>query len=169
MQEVYSYPITYPEFWLNSYPYITWVFSMLFFSAAWAVFFKYGEFKYGIDLGCVVKTFAILIATMLAFGLPQLYNIKFEAENGHQGDKITLTQQTLTYETRYGEVNELSIKDIKEIYQEPVTFNPPVKYFVVSASEAGRDSITVKKNLPGFSTLMEKLQALSDVKLRRVY
>ncbi len=167
--EVYTYPITYPEFWLNSFAYTTWVFSMLFFSVAWAVFFKYGQFKYGIDLGCVVKSLAILIATMLAFGLPQLYNIKFEAENGHQGDKITITENALKYETRLGKVTTLPMNQIKEIYQEPTTFNPPVKYFVVAITENSRDSITIRRNLPEFSRVMDRVQSLSGVKLRRVY
>jgi len=142
---------------------------MAFFSIAWAVFFKYGQFKYGIDFGCVFKSLAILIATMLAFGLPQQYNIKFDAQNGHQGDKITLTSNLLKYETRNGEMTEFPLKDVKEIYQEPVTYNPPTKYIIVAINENERDSIFVRKNLPEFSSFMSRLESLTGVKLKRVY
>jgi hypothetical protein len=167
MSEVYSYPITHSEFWLNNYAFISWTFGMLLLCVAWAIFFRFGNFKYGIDLGCLVKTLMILFFTMLSFGLPMQYNIRFDAEHGQEGDKITLTDAKLSYQARGGKEKTLKITDIKKIYQEPITYNPPVKYFVVAETAELKDSITVKKDLPNFDKFIQKLTELTQIKIRR--
>lgn len=167
MSEVYSYPITHSEFWLNNYAFISWTLGMLLLAVAWAIFFRFGNFKYGIDLGCIVKTFLILVSTMLAFGLPMQYNIRFDAEHGHEGDKITLTNTKLSYQPRDGKEKDLMIRDIKKIYQEPITYNPPVKYFIVAQTPEMKDSISVKRDLPDFDKFIQRLTELTQIKLRR--
>ncbi|NTW48319.1 MAG: hypothetical protein HGB19_01025 [Chlorobiales bacterium] len=167
MSEVFSYPITQSEFWLNNYAVITWALGMLLLSVAWAIFFRYGNFKYGIDLGCLGKTFLILFFTTMAFGLPMRYNIRFDAEHGHEGDRITLSESKLIYQQRGGKEKNLPIKDIKKIYQEPITYNPPVKYFIVAETAGAKDSVAVKKDLPDFDKFIQKLTELTQVKIRR--
>lgn len=167
MSEVYSYPITNSEFWLSNYFVVSWAIGLLFLAVAWAIFFRFGNFKYGIDMGCLFKTLLILISTMLAFGLPMQYNIRFDAEHGQEGDKITLTDSKVVYQTRDGKEKTLPLKDIKKIYQEPITYNPPVKYFIVAQTPEKKDSITVKKNLPDFDKFMQKLTELTQIKIRR--
>ncbi|NTV46705.1 MAG: hypothetical protein HGB11_09380 [Chlorobiales bacterium] len=167
MSEVYSYPITHSEFWLNNYAFISWTLGMILLSIAWAIFFRFGNFKYGIDLGCLVKTLLILVSTMFAFGLPMQYNIRFDAEFGQEGDKITLTDSKLVYQSRGGQEKALALKDVKKIYQEPITYNPPVKYFIVAETPEKRDSITVKRSLPDFDKFMQKVTELTQIKIRR--
>ncbi|ACF13099.1 conserved hypothetical protein [Chloroherpeton thalassium ATCC 35110] len=167
MSEVYSYPITYPEFWLGSYAFFSWALGMFVLAAAWAVFFRFGQFKYGIDMGCLVKTALILFFTMISLGLPMQYNIKFQAEHAHEGDMITLTDKTLEYVFREGGKKLFKLDDIFQIYQEPITYNPPIKYIVKAKTESGIDSIFVRKNLPDFRSFMKKLTEKTGLKVQR--
>lgn len=164
---VYSYPITYPEFWLESYAFFSWTFGMLILAASWAVFFRFGKFKYGIDMGCLVKTALILFFTMISLGLPMQYNIRFHAQHAHEGDTITLTDQTLQYEFREGAEKKFKLQDIFQIYQEPITYNPPIKYIVKAKSESGIDSIFVRRSLPEFRSFMKKLTKKTGLKVQR--
>ncbi|MDW8466775.1 MAG: hypothetical protein RML35_11590 [Chloroherpetonaceae bacterium] len=49
MTEVFVYPQTQPSLWLEHYATITWLLSMLFLAIVWAIFFQYGNFRYGIN------------------------------------------------------------------------------------------------------------------------
>lgn len=66
MNEVFAYPQTQPSIWLENYATITWILSMVFLAATWALFFRYGNFRYGIDIGCLVKTVLIIAATTIS-------------------------------------------------------------------------------------------------------
>lgn len=176
MPQVFSYPQTYSEFWLNNYALTVWFAGIVGYAVAWALFLRYGNFNYGVDLGCFLKTGVIMGATMLSFGLPNAYRVRFEAENAHQGDTITLTDSLLTYRTRTGDEKQLFVSRIERIYQEDITFNPPTIFYIVSqralpagdtSTAARRDSIAVRENLPEFPALIKALTEKTGVKLER--
>ena len=126
-------------------------------------FFKYGKFSYGIDLGCLWKSTLLLLLTTLALGTPNYYNTRFIAEHGQEGDVITIDTENLSYNYRKGTDKTFSIKDIVRIYREPVTFNPPPRFFVVAETGGTRDSIFVTKNLPNYEKMLSRLSELSNV------
>ncbi len=131
---------------------------MLLLGAAWAIFFRYGNFKYGIDLGCLFKTLIIMAATMLAIGIPNYLNVKYYAQHGHEGDKITLTNERVTYQYRNGQAKSFSLSEVKKFYKEPMTFNPPPTYFVVAIIDSIKvDSFAIREDLPRFESLKTAL------------
>lgn len=158
MTEVFVYPQTQPSIWLENYATVTWLLSMVFLAVVWALFFRYGNFRYGIDVGCLVKTVLIILATTIAFGAPLMYNTKFFAEHGHEGDKIILDEEEIIYETRNGKRKALRYSDIQRIYREPLTYNPPKSYHIVGLIDSIRvDSISVKENLPDFDRFLQRI------------
>lgn len=167
MQQVFQYPLTYPEWWLDNYYFFTWLLGMLLLAVGWGFFFKYGKFSYGIDLGCLWKSTLLLLLTTFALGTPNYYNTRFIAEHGQEGDVITIDAENLSYNYRKGKDKVFRIRDIVRIYQEPVTFNPPPKFFVVAQTGKTRDSIFVTKNLPNYERMLSKLSGLADVPFKR--
>jgi hypothetical protein len=158
MTEVFSYPITQSEFLLENYYILTWTGGMLALGAAWAIFFRYGNFKYGIDLGCLFKTLIIMTATMLAIGIPNYLNVKYYAQHGHEGDKITLTSERVTYQYRNGKSKSFALSEVKKFYKEPTTFNPPATYYVVAIIDSIKvDSFAVREDLPRFEVFKTTL------------
>lgn len=167
MQQVFQYPLTYPEWWLDNYYFFSWLLGMLLLAVGWSFFFKYGKFSYGIDLGCLWKSTLLLLLTTLALGTPNYYNTRFIAEHGQEGDVITIDTENLSYNYRKGTDKTFSIKDIVRIYREPVTFNPPPRFFVVAQTGQTRDSIFVTKNLPNYEKMLSKLSELANVPFER--
>ncbi len=163
MNEVFSYPVTQSNFLLENYYILTWTVGMLLLGAAWAIFFRYGNFKYGIDLGCVFKTLIIMVATMLAIGIPNYLNVKYYAQHGHEGDKITLTNERVTYQYRNGQAKSFLLSEVKKFYKEPMTFNPPSTYFVVAIVDSIKvDSFAVREDLPRFEVFKTLLSRAID-------
>ncbi|MGQ9804704.1 MAG: hypothetical protein ACUVRP_01325 [Chlorobiales bacterium] len=164
MNEVFSYPVTQSEFLLENYYILTWTGGMLVLGAAWAIFFRFGNFKYGIDLGCLFKTLIIMTATMLSIGIPNYLNVKYYAQHGHEGDKITLTNDRITYQYRSGESKSFLLSEVKKFYKESMTFNPPPVYFVVAIIDSIKvDSFAVREDLPRFESLKTALNnAIGD-------
>jgi hypothetical protein len=168
MNEVFAYPQTQPTLWLENYATITWLLSMLILATAWALFFRYGNFKYGIDIGCLVKTVLIIGATTLAFGFPMMYNTKFYAEHAHEGDKVILRDDEIVYETRSGKRKALKYSEIQRIYREPLTYNPPKSYHIIGLIDSIRvDSISVKENLPNFEKFLQQLSEKTNRRIER--
>ena len=167
MLQVFQYPLTYPEWWLDNYYLVTWSLGMLLLAVGWGVFFRWGKFSYGIDFGCLWKSTILLLLTTFSLGAPNYYNTRFIAEHGQEGDVITLDKETLSYNFRKGDDKKFSIKDIVRIYKEPVTFNPPPKYFVVAQTGGIRDSVFVTKNLPGYEKMLDELSGLANVPFER--
>ena len=167
MQQVFQFPLTYPEWWLDSYYVFTWLLGMVFLAVGWGIFFRYGKFSYGIDLGCLWKSTVLLLLTTVALGAPNYYNTRFFAEHGQEGDVITLDEQSISYNYRKGEGKRFIFRDIVRIYKEPVTFNPPPRYFVVAETGGIRDSVFVTKNLPDYEKMLSRLSDLSNVSFER--
>ncbi len=158
MNEVFSYPVTQSDFLLDNYYILTWTAGMLILGIAWAIFFRYGNFRYGIDLGCFFKTLIIMVATMLAIGVPNYLNVRYYAEHGHEGDKITLTSERITYQYRNGKTKSFALSEVKKFYKEPITFNPPPTYFVVAVIDSMKvDSFAVREDLPRFEVFKTAL------------
>jgi hypothetical protein len=168
MQDVFTYPVTQSAFWLDNYYVFTWASAMAMLAGAWAVLFRYGNFKYGIDLGCLVKTFVIMLVTMLCLGFPMYYNTKFAAQHGHEGDKIILTDDALRYTPRTGKEKTFKYSEVFTIYREPFTFNPPPAHFVVALKDSVRlDSVVIKEDLPQFDALIKKLDVVTNGKVKK--
>jgi hypothetical protein len=168
MNETFSYPLTQPAFLLENFYILTWTGGMLALGGVWAIFFRYGNFKYGIDLGCFFKTAAIMIATMLALGLPNYFNVKYYAQHGHEGDKIVLAAERVSYQTRNGATKSFKFSDVQSIYKEPMTFNPPaIVYIVAIVDSIKADSIAVREDLPEFKTLLSRLDERTNGKVKK--
>ena len=167
MQQIFQYPVTYPEWWLDYFYFFTWFLGLSILAGTWAIFFRFGNFSYGIDLGCLWKTTLLLIFTTISFAIPQAYNARFDAEHGQEGDVITVDAQSISYDYRKGADKKFSIENIVKIYKEQVTFNPPPKYFVVAETGGTKDSIFVTKNLPGFEKMLGELSGLANVPFER--
>ena len=167
MQQVFQYPLTYPTWWLDSYYFFTWLLGLSLLAVGWGVFFRFGKFSYGIDLGCLWQSKVLLLLTTVSFAIPQAYNTRFIAEHGQAGDVITLDENSLSYNYRRGVDKNFALSDIVRIYKEPVSFNPPSKYFVVTETGQTKDSVFVTKNLPGFEKMLDELSVLTNVPFER--
>lgn len=167
MSDVFHYPMTYPAWWMDSYYMVTWLLGMLFLALGWAIFFRYGKFSYGIDLGCLWKTILLIVLTTVAFGVPNYYNTKFVGEHGQDGDSVKIADGELLYLDRKGNTRTLSLADITAIYQEPVTYNPPPKIFIVADKNGLKDSLYVTRNLEGFETFLALLSRKTGVSVKR--
>ncbi|MDX2129962.1 MAG: hypothetical protein SFU91_13095 [Chloroherpetonaceae bacterium] len=172
MLEVYSYPLTQSEFLIDNYALLTWSGAAIIIALVWAIFFRYGNFRYGIDLGCLLKTGIIIVVMTFCLGMPNYLNTKFYAAHSFEGDKITLNDNAVLYETRNGSKKTFQYTEIKQIYQEPITYNPPVTYYVVAVidvpNKLGRvDSIGIRQTLPNYSTLLNTLSAKTGLKVEK--
>ncbi|NTU92781.1 MAG: hypothetical protein HGB29_03440 [Chlorobiaceae bacterium] len=170
MSELFQYPMPFPGWWLDYYYYVTWSLSMLFLAAGWAVFYRYGKFSYGVDFGCLWKTTLLVAMTTVALGVPQYYNTRFSAEHGNDGDSVRLAQDRVEYRFRNGVRKQFLYKDIVSIYQEPVTYNPPAKVFIVAHNAGLRDSLFVTEGvsgLPRSGRLLEELGARTGLAVKR--
>lgn len=166
MSEVFHYSMTYPAFWLNYYYLATWFLSMLFLALVWAVFFRYGKFTYGVDLGCFWKTSVLVLFTTISLGGPMYYNTRFAGEHGQDGDSVKISGDKLLYIDRQGNTRQLRLVDITAIYQEIKTYNPPPKIFIVAKTSSSRDSLFVTTNLPGYKRFIEELSARAGVEAK---
>jgi len=170
MTDLFQYPMSYPGWWLDNYYYVTWFLAMLFFAVCWAIFFRYGKFNYGVDFGCLWKTTLMILLTTIAIGVPSAYNTRFSAEHGKDGDSYTLAADRIEFTSRKGDKKMFRYKDLVSIYQEPVTYNPPPKVFIVANVAGMRDSITVtdgKYGLPDADKMLSELSKRSGVTLKR--
>ncbi|MGB0130816.1 hypothetical protein [Chlorobium sp.] len=167
MPEVFHYPMTYPSWWMDSYFTVTWVLGMLFLAAGWAVFFRYGKFTYGVDLGCLWKTTLLIILTTIALGAPNYYNTRFVGEHGQDGDSVRIAGEEVLYLDRRGNEKKLKLQDITAIYQEPITYNPPPKIFVVAGKARVKDSLFVTRNLQDFEAFLTALSGKTGVPVKR--
>jgi len=166
MPEVFHYTMTYPAFWLDYYYLATWFLSMLFLALVWAIFFRYGKFSYGVDLGCFWKTSLIVVLTTVSLGAPMYYNTRFAGEHGQDGDSVKITGDKLLYMDRKGNEKRVVLTDITAIYQELITYNPPPKIFVVSAKSPVKDSLFVTTNLPGYKRFLAELTRRTGVEAK---
>ncbi len=166
MPEVFHYPVAYPAWWMDSYFLLTWCLGMLFLSAGWAIFFRYGKFTYGVDLGCFWKTTLLLVLTTISLGGPNYYNTRFVGEHGQDGDAIKISSDKLLYLDRKGNEKKLNLTDITSIYQESITYNPPPKIFIVAGKAPVRDSIFVKTNLPDYRRFLSELSKKTGIEAK---
>ncbi len=166
MPEVFSYPMPYPAMWMDYYFYATWFLGMFFLATGWALFFLYGKFSYGVDLGCLWKTTLLIMMTTVALGGPMYYNTKFDGEHGRDGDSIKISADRLDYRDRKGNEKSYPLADIKAIHQELITYNPPPKIFVVLENSKGRDSLFVTKNLPGYKGFIAALSKRTGIEAK---
>jgi hypothetical protein len=166
MQEVFNYPISYPSWWMDYYYMFTWMFGMLILALGWAVFFRYGKFTYGVDLGCLWKSTVLILLTTVSLGIPNYYNTRFVGEHGVDGDSIKISSDRLRYLDRKGSEKELVLADITTIYQELITYNPPPKIFIVTAKGAVRDSMFITTNLPGYKRFLADLSKRTGVAVK---
>lgn len=167
MAEVFQCPMEFPGWFIDYFDFLTWCIGVAVLAGVWVVFFRYGKFNYGIDLGCLWKSTLIVLITTAVIGVKQVVSVKFLAEHAQDGDVITLDGENLSYNYRNGKDKVFSLQDIVRVYKEPVTFNPPPKYYVVAETGGARDSIFVTENLPNYEKLLSRLTALSDVQLER--
>jgi hypothetical protein len=170
MSDLFQYPISFPGWWLDYYYYVTWFLAMLFFAASWAVFFRYGKFNYGVDFGCLWKTTLMIAMTVVAIGVPSKYNTEFDAQHGKDGDMIKLSSDRIEYTSRKGKKSMFLYKDIVSIYQEPVTYNPPPKVFIVAHNAGLRDSLFVTEGshgLPDSGKLLTELSQKTGLAVKR--
>jgi hypothetical protein len=164
MPNVFYYPVSYPAWWLDYYYLATWALSLLFLGGVWAIFFRFGKFSYGIDLGCFWKSALLVVCTTISLGGPMYYNTRFVGEHGQDGDSVRLADGKVVYSDRNGNLRQLAIGDITTIYQESVTYNPPPKIFIVAKTAQGKDSLFVTTNLPNYRQFIEELSKQSGVK-----
>ncbi|ANT64475.1 MULTISPECIES: hypothetical protein [Prosthecochloris] len=167
MQQVFEYPMTYPGWWLDSYYIFSWAFGMLMLAAGWAYFFRYGKFSYGIDLGCLWKSTLLLILTTVSLGVPNYYNVRFEAEHGREGDKVMLSEDGMIYIYRNGSQKLFGKDDIRRVYQEEVTFNPPPRIYVVAEQGGARDSVFVTERFPRYDELLQSVADIAGLQVER--
>jgi hypothetical protein len=166
MTDVFTYPQTVSDFWLENHTWVSWSLGMLMLTVLWGIFFRFGKFNYGIDLGCIVKTGLIIFGTALCFGFPNVYNIKFAAEHSFEGDKLILTDSAFVYKKYNDGEKTFPLKKIIRIKQEDITFNPPVRYFVVAETDSSRrDSVAVAKASTTVMDFLEKLSARTGVEV----
>jgi hypothetical protein len=166
MPEVFQYPMTFPAWWLDYYYLVTWTLGMLLLGLGWAVFFRYGKFTYGIDLGCFWKTAVLILLTTASLGAPSYYNTRFIGEHGQDGDSVKITGDRLLYLDRKGNQKQFVLKDVTAIYQEPITYNPPPKIFIVAGKAAARDSIFVTRNLKDYRRFIGELSKATGVEAK---
>lgn len=166
MPEVFQYPMTYPSLWLDYYYLVTWFLSMLFLALVWAIFFRYGKFTYGVDLGCFWKTTVLVLFTTVSLGGPMYYNTKFAGEHGQDGDSIKISSDKLLSMDRKGNQKRVALSDIISIYQESITFNPPPKIFIVASKFSVKDSVFVTTNLPGYKRFVAELSKRTGVEAK---
>jgi hypothetical protein len=157
MPEVFQYPMTHPAWWLDYYYMVTWSIGMLFLAFGWAIFFRYGKFTYGVDLGCFWKTALLIMLTTVSLGGPQYYNTRFVGEHGQDGDSVKISGDRLLYLDRKGNQKQLSLNDITAIYQEEITYNPPPKIFIVAGKRAPKDSVFITRNLKEYKRFIAEL------------
>lgn len=170
MTELFQYPAAFPGWWLDNYYYFTWTLAMLFLASGWAIFYRFGKFTYGVDFGCLWKTTLLVVMTTIALGVPQYYNTRFSAEHGNDGDTVALSADRIEYRFRNGQKKMFLLKDIVSIYQEPVTYNPPPKIFIVASNAGMRDSISVtqgKSGLPDAERLLSELASRTGQTVKR--
>ncbi|NTU96538.1 MAG: hypothetical protein HGA62_01845 [Chlorobiaceae bacterium] len=166
MPEVFHYPMPYPSWWLDYYYLVTWSLGMLLLGLGWAVFFRYGKFSYGIDLGCFWKTAVLILLTTASLGGPQYYNTRFVGEHGQDGDSVKISGDSFLYLDRKGNQKQFALKDIRAIYQEEITYNPPPKIYIVAGKAAAKDSMFVTRNLQDFRRFIDELSKAAGVEAK---
>ncbi|MEI8032950.1 MAG: hypothetical protein WCH05_06370 [Chlorobiaceae bacterium] len=166
MPEVFSYPMTYPAWWMDYYFYATWFLGMLFLAAGWALFFLYGKFSYGVDLGCLWKTAVLILMTTISLGGPMYYNTRFLGEHGKDGDSIRISAERLEYRDRKGVEKSYPLADIKAIHQELITYNPPPKIYIVLENSKARDSLFVTKNMADYKRFLAELSKRTGIEAK---
>jgi hypothetical protein len=166
MPEVFYYPMSYPAFWLDYYYIATWFAGMLFLALVWGVFYRYGKFSYGVDLGCFWKTALLVLFTTLSLGGPMYYNTKFYGGHGQDGDSIKITDSKLLYIDRTGNEKQLVLSHITSIYQESITYNPPPRIFIVAAKSSVRDSLFVTTNLHEYKRFLSDLSKRTGIEAK---
>lgn len=167
MAEVFQYPMEFPGWFIDYFDFLTWCIGVVVLAGLWVFFFRYGKFSYGIDLGCLWKSTLIILITTAVIGVKQVVSVKFLAEHAQDGDVITLDEKKLSYNDRNGKDKVLDLQNIVRIYREPVTFNPPPRYYVVAETGGTRDSVFVTENLPNYEKLLSRLTNLANVQLER--
>ncbi len=165
----YYPPMTYPAWLTDYYFYITWFFSLLFFSIGWAIFYRYGKFSYAVNLGCFWKTVVMVVLTTVSLGVPNYLNIKFDGEHGQEGESIELSVDKLVWHDHNGsEKKQLDLNTITSVYQETITLNQyaPPKIFIVAAKPPLRDSLFVTTNLKDYQSFLSELSKRTGVEAR---
>ncbi len=166
MPEVFHYPMTHSALWLDYYYLATWSLSMLFLALVWALFYRYGKFSYGVDLGCFWKTTLLVLMTTVSLGGPMYYNTKFVGEHGQDGDSVRITDDKLLYIDRKGNEKQFALADITSISQESVTYNPPPKIFIVAGKSTVKDSLFVTTNLVEYKRFLADLSKRTGVEAK---
>ncbi len=166
MPEVFHYPMSYPALWLEYYFFATWLMGMLFLGLVWALFYRFGKFTYGVDLGCFWKTALLVLLTTVSLGGPMYYNTRFAGEHGQDGDSIKIASDQLLYLDRKGNEKKLPLAAITAIYQEGITYNPPPKIFIVAAKPPLRDSLFVTTNLQDYKRFLSDLSKRTGIEAK---
>lgn len=166
MPEVFHYPMSYPTWWLDYFYIVTWSLGILFLGLVWAIFYRYGKFTYGVDLGCFWKTALLVLLTTVSYGVPNGYNVHFAGEHGQDGDSIKIAGDQLLYLDRKGNEKKLPLAAITAIYQEDITYNPPPKIFIVAAKPPLRDSLFVTTNLQDYKRFLSDLSKRTGIEAR---
>ncbi len=167
MLEVFHYPVTYPALWMDTYYLATWLVGMLVLALGWGIFFRFGKFTYGVDLGCLWKTTVLIALTTVSLGIPNYYNTRFVGEHGQDGDSIKISGDKLLYLDRKGNEKKLNLSDITAIHQELVTYNPPPKIYIVAGKAPVKDSLFVTTNLPDYKRFLADLSKRTGIEVKR--
>lgn len=167
MAEVFEYPAQFPGWFIEYFDFLAWCIAVVVLAGVWVMFFRYGKFSYGIDFGCLWKSTVIIILTTAVLGVKQVVTVRFLAEHGEDGNVVRIDDGTLSYTYRDGKSTIIGLEDIVRIYKEPVTFNPPPKFYVVADKAGKRDSVFVTENLPRYETLLKVLAERSNVPFER--
>lgn len=166
MPDQFSYPLTYSSFWMDNYYMVTWAGGMLFLAVVWAVFFRYGKFTYGVDLGCFTKTILLVLLTTVSLGFPQYYNTRFAGEHGQDGTTVQIDGSTLRMIDRNGVKKEIPLQQIKVVSQEEITYNPPPKIHIVAEHGSIRDSVFITTNLPDYKRFLSTLSSRTGIEAK---
>jgi hypothetical protein len=167
MPEVFHYPALYPGWFIDYFDYLTWCLIVVFLSVVWVVFFRFGKFSYGVDLGCLWKSAVMIIITTAAIGTQRFISVKFAAEHEQDGDSLRITAGELLYKDRNGLERKLPLNEITAIYQETVTYNPPPKIYIVTGKGPARDSLFVTENLQGLESFLSLLSSKTGISVKR--
>jgi len=166
MPEVFQYPMISPGWLIDYFDLLAWCIGAVFLSGVWVLFFRYGKFSYGIDLGCLWKTTVMILITTASIGTQRYLSVNFQAKHGQDGDSIKISSDKLLYRDRKGNEKQFKLADITTIYQEPITYNPPAKIYIVAAKASLKDSLFITKNLPGYQRLLSDLSMETGVTVK---
>ncbi|MEI6848032.1 MAG: hypothetical protein WCK32_08390 [Chlorobiaceae bacterium] len=108
----------------------------------------------------------MILITTASIGTQRYLSVNFQAKHGQDGDSIKISSDKLLYRDRKGNEKQFKLADITTIYQEPITYNPPAKIYIVAAKASLKDSLFITKNLPGYQRLLSDLSMETGVTVK---